>query len=223
VTTASKVVAIDGPAGAGKSTVARAVAARLGVTVLDTGAMYRAVTLACRDAAVDLHDADACAAIGRAVSIVLADDGTVTLDSIDVTKAIRSPEVTRDVSIVSAHPEVRAIMVQHQRAWAERHPTAVVEGRDIGTVVFPNAAVKVFLVASDAERARRRQLDEEALGRSPTLEELKSDIARRDAMDSQRVASPLRAADDAVIVDTTGRSIDDVVDEIIARLEAVSS
>ncbi len=180
----SKVVAIDGPAGAGKSTVARAVADRLGVTVLDTGAMYRAVTLACRNAGIDLHDGDACAKVGAAATIVLGDDGTVTLDGADVTKAIRSPEVTRDVSIVSAHPPVRAIMVAHQRAWAAEHPTAVVEGRDIGTVVFPDAAVKVYLVASDDERARRRLRDEEAHGRSPSLDDLRVRPcpARRDGL-----------------------------------------
>ncbi len=215
------VVAIDGPAGAGKSTVARGVAARLAVTVLDTGAMYRAATLACIDAGVDPHDAGACAKVAAASTIVLGDDGTVTLDGTDVTRAIRTPEVTQAVSIVSAHARVRAIMVEHQRAWAERHGVTVVEGRDIGTVVFPDAAVKVFLVASDEERARRRQRDEEAHGRHPALDELRADIARRDALDSNREVSPLRPAGDAVLIDTTGRTIDDVVDEIVARFEAL--
>jgi cytidylate kinase len=219
--TGASVVAIDGPAGAGKSTVARAVADRLGVTVLDTGAMYRAVTLACLRAGVDLDDADACTKIGAACTIVLGDDRTVTLDGVDVTRAIRTPEVTQAVSTVSAHPTVRAIMVAHQRAWAKRHHVTVVEGRDIGTVVFPDAAVKVFLVASVDERARRRLLDEEEHGRSPALDDLRADIARRDALDSGREASPLRPADDAVRIDTTGRTIDDVVDEIVARFEAV--
>ena len=220
---AADVIAIDGPAGAGKSTVARAVADRLGVTVLDTGAMYRAVTLACLGAGIDLQNGDACAKIGAAASIVLDDDGTVTLDGIDVTKAIRTPEVTGAVSMVSAHPQVRAIMVQHQRAWADRHSTAVVEGRDIGTVVFPSARVKVFLVASDDERAQRRLQDEQAHGRAPTLAELRSDIARRDAMDSDRAVSPLRPADDAVVIDTTGRTIEDVVDDVLSRFEATGS
>ncbi len=216
------VVAIDGPAGAGKSTVARAVAQRLGVTVLDTGAMYRAVTLACMNAGVDLDDGEACAKIGEAVSIVLDDDGTVLLDGVDVTRSIRTPAVTRAVSTVSAHPEVRAILVRHQRALAERHALIVVEGRDIGTVVFPDAAVKVFLVASDDERARRRLKDEEAQGRAVKLDELRADIARRDALDSGRAVSPLRSADDALVIDTTGRTIDDVVGEIVGRVEAVA-
>jgi cytidylate kinase len=218
----ARVVAIDGPAGAGKSTVARAVADRLGVTVLDTGAMYRAVTLACLHAGIDLNDAEACTKIGAACTIVLGDDRTVTLDGVDVTRAIRTPEVTQAVSTVSAHPSVRRIMVAHQRAWAERHPVTVVEGRDIGTVVFPDAAVKVFLVASVEERARRRLLDEEEQGRSPSLAELRADITRRDGLDSGREASPLRPADDAVRIDTTGRTIDDVVDEIVSRFETSS-
>ncbi len=216
------VVAIDGPAGAGKSTVARRVAGRLGVTVLDTGAMYRAVTVACCAAGIDLDDGAACAKVGEACVITLTDDGRVLLDGADVTREIRTPEITRLVSTVSAHPAVRAIMVGHQRAWAEQHPIAVVEGRDIGTVVFPDAKVKVYLVASDDERAQRRLLDEQASGRHTTLDALRSDIARRDALDTAREASPMRPADDAIVIDTTGRSIDDVVDEILAQSEAVS-
>ena len=148
-----RVVAIDGPAGSGKSTVARAVAARLGLEVLDTGAMYRAVTLAVLDAAADPADEAACARAAVAARIDLG--ARVLLDGRDVTSEIRGPAVTGAVSAVSAHPAVRAELVARQRAWATAHGGAVVEGRDIGTVVFPDASVKVFLTASDDERARQ--------------------------------------------------------------------
>src|ERR1019366_2854858 len=142
------VVAIDGPSGAGKSTVARGVAAALGVEVLDTGAMYRAVTFVVLDAGVDPNDADACAALTRHGHI--EQQGTTTrLDGRDVSTEIRSPAVTRAVSTVAAHPAVRAVLVEHQRRWAATHGEGVVEGRDIGTVVFPDAVLKVFLTASD--------------------------------------------------------------------------
>jgi cytidylate kinase len=152
------VIAIDGPSGSGKSTVARAVAAELGLQVLDTGAMYRAVTLAVLRAGAGLDDAETCAAIARA-SAISVEGGVTMLDGRDVSGEIRGPLVTSAVSIVSAHPEVREILVARQRAWVARHGGGVVEGRDIGTVVFPDATVKVFLVASDEERARRRHRD----------------------------------------------------------------
>lgn len=215
----TRIIALDGPAGAGKSTVARRVAAELGMLVLDTGAMYRAVTVACRRAGVDLADAAACARVGAAATIVLGDDGSVHLDGDDVSREIRTPEITATVSTVSAHPAVRAIMVAHQRAWAAQRVGGVVEGRDIGTVVFPDAALKVFLVASAEERARRRLRDETAAGRTADLDELRITIERRDALDSGRDHSPLRPADDAVHLDTTGRSIDDVVAEIVRRYQ----
>jgi cytidylate kinase len=209
----NRVVAIDGPAGSGKSTVARAVAAALGLEVLDTGAMYRAVTLAVLTAGSDPADAETCAAAARVARIDLG--ARVVLDDRDVTEAIRGPEVTAAVSTVSAHPAVREVLVGHQRAWAEAHGGAVVEGRDIGTVVFPTAALKVFLTASDAERARRRARDEAAADRTVDVASVQADLARRDRLDAGRAASPLVAAPDAVLVDSTDRTIDDVVRDIV--------
>jgi cytidylate kinase len=209
------VVAIDGPSGSGKSTVARAVAAALGLEVLDTGAMYRAVTLAALDAGVDLTDATAVSQLAQATVVEPGD--RVLLDGRDVTSAIRGPEVTAAVSTVSAYPAVREVQVQRQRAWVARHGGGVVEGRDIGSVVFPDAAVKVYLTASEAERARRRQQDELAAARKRDVDAVREDIARRDSIDSNRAVSPLTVADDAIHLDTTGRSVDDIVGEIVDR------
>jgi cytidylate kinase len=215
----ARVVAIDGPSGSGKSTVARGVAARLGLEVLDTGAMYRAVTLAALERGADLHDAVACEAAAVDSEIVV--DGTVLLDGRDVTAEIRGPEVTASVSTVSAHPGVRSVLVDRQRAWVDEHGGGVVEGRDIGTVVFVDAPVKVFLTASDDTRAARRARDEAAAARATTVDAVAADLARRDTLDSNRSVSPLIAAADAIVVDTTTRSVDDVVDEIVLRAEAV--
>jgi CMP/dCMP kinase len=216
--TVTRVVAIDGPSGSGKSTVARAVAARLGLEVLDTGAMYRAVTLAALERDADLHDAVACEAAAVDAEIVV--DGTVLLDGRDVTAEIRGPDVTAAVSTVSAHPNVRAVLVERQREWVVNHGGGVVEGRDIGTVVFPDAPVKVFLTASDEERARRRARDEADAARATTVDAVAADLARRDALDSNRVASPLVAAADAIVVDSTARDVDEVIHEIARRAEA---
>lgn len=213
------VVAIDGPAGSGKSTVARGVARALGMLVLDTGAMYRAATLAALEQGVDPGDAEAVTELARHSDIVLGegDDDTVRLDGLDVTAEIRGPAVTAAVSTASAHPGVRKVMVARQRAWADRHGGGVVEGRDIGTVVFPDAAVKAFLTANDDERARRRQRDETAAARSADVGEVRDALGRRDALDAGRATSPLRPAEDAIVIDTTGRTVDDVVGEIVAR------
>ncbi|MGH9048109.1 MAG: (d)CMP kinase [Acidimicrobiia bacterium] len=216
------VIAIDGPAGSGKSTVARAVARATGLLVLDTGAMYRAVTLAVLDRGVDPADADAATAVAQGASMELGEVGadTVTLDGRDVSADIRGPAVTAAVSAVSAHPGVREVMVARQRAWIADHGGGVVEGRDIGTVVFPDAPVKVFLTASDEERARRRQRDEEEAARPADVGAVRDALARRDALDSGRVTSPLRPAADALVLDTTGRTVEDVAREIVARYEA---
>jgi cytidylate kinase len=216
------VIAIDGPSGSGKSTVARGVARGLGLPVLDTGAMYRAVTLAALGAGVPLDDPDACAAIARAVSIAV-EKGVTTLDGTDVSREIRAPGVTAAVSVVSAHPAVREVLVRRQRDWVAHHRGGVVEGRDIGTVVFPDAPVKVFLIASDEERARRRQRDEAAADRDIPIDDVKAALGRRDALDSARAVSPLRIADDAIVVDTTGSDADTVVADIVKRAQTAEA
>jgi cytidylate kinase len=207
------VIAIDGPSGSGKSTVSRAVAADLGLEVLDTGAMYRAVTLAALEQGVDVGDADALGEI--ASDTVIEVDDVVRLDGRDVSAAIRGPDVTDAVSAVSAHPQVRAVLVARQRAWIAAHGAGVVEGRDIGTVVFPDAPLKIFLTAREEERARRRQRDETAAARPVDVAAVADALARRDRLDSARATSPLAIAPDAVVVDTTGRSIEDVVAEVV--------
>ena len=195
------VVAIDGPVGSGKSTVAQAVAVRLGLDFLQTGAMYRAVALAL----LRRGDEEA-ATVARSVVIEVGE--RVTLDGEDVTDRIRSPDVGRAVSQVAADAEVRAELVRLQREWAAAHGGGVVEGRDIGSVVFPDAILKVFLTASAEERARRRE------------DETADDVRRRDLIDSTRAASPLVVADGAVVVDSTGRGVDEIVDEIVDLFRA---
>lgn len=206
------IIAIDGPAGSGKSTIAREVAARLGFDYLDTGAMYRAVTLAAVRRGVDPADAEAVARIAREVSISLGDK--VVVDGDDATTAIRGAEVTRFVSTVAAHPAVRSELVRRQRQWAAGISGAVVEGRDIGTVVFPDAQVQVFLTASEVERGERRALQDRRLDSGAVV----ADLARRDRLDSTRKSSPLRVADRAVVIDTTARTIDEVVEQVVALL-----
>ena len=208
------VVAIDGPSGSGKSTISRGVAAALGLEVLDTGAMYRAVAYAVSQSGIDAVDADATAVVARAATITV-DRGITTLDGEDISTIIRGPEVTTLVSVVAAHPPVRAELVRRQRAWVDQHRGGVVEGRDIGSVVFPDARVKVFLTASDDERARRRQLDEAAADRSVSVADVQAAMACRDAADSNRAVSPLRSVDGALHIDTTGRSPEDIVAEIV--------
>jgi 3-phosphoshikimate 1-carboxyvinyltransferase len=197
-------VAIDGPAGAGKSTVSTAVAAHLGVERLDTGAMYRAVAAFALAEGIPLTDGRAVADVAAASTIEVGP--RVTINGRDVTDVIRSPEVGRAVSIVAANPDVRRQLVTRQRAWAEAHGGGVVEGRDIGSVVFPGAQLKVYLTASPEERARRRE------------DEAPEGVARRDRIDSTREASPLREAEDAHRLDTTGRSVQDVVEEVLSWL-----
>ena len=204
------VIAIDGPAGSGKSTIARAVAARLGVDHLDTGAMYRSVAFAALRDGIDPSDQDAVSALAVAVVIDVGD--VVLVDGDDATDAIRSPEVSMAVSAVAQNPAVRAELVRRQRAWVAERPGAVMEGRDIGSVVLPNADVKVYLTASDAERARRRAAQAEAAGDEQVAA---ADLARRDHIDSTRAASPLVVADGAVVIDTTGHTIEEVVAAVV--------
>lgn len=207
------VIAIDGPAGAGKSTVARAVAERVGLTYLDTGAMYRSVTWAVLDAGVDPSDGERVAEVARGLVLAI-DAASVHAGAVDVTEAIRSARVTAAVSVVAAHPAVRSEMVRRQRAWAAALGGGVLEGRDIGTVVFPEARLKVFLTASPSERARRRAAQD-----GTPVEEVAASIARRDEIDSTRAESPLRAAPGAVVVDTDGRTVEQVVDAVVALLD----
>lgn len=215
----SVVVAIDGTAGSGKSTVARGVGETLGLPVLDTGAMYRAVTLRVLRQHADPSDPQACASVARDAAVEV-EAGRVRLDGEDVTTAIRRPEVTATVSTVAAHPEVRAVLVARQRDWVARHGGGVVEGRDIGTVVFPDATVKVFLTASTQERARRRAAQEPDVAPGGDLDAVAEALANRDRRDAARTHSPLRPAADALVIDTTRRRVADVVAEIVARLPA---
>jgi cytidylate kinase len=204
-----RVVAIDGPAGSGKSTVARAVAARLAIDYLDTGAMYRAVAFIAMRVGVDPEDNPAVAKLAVNMTLEVAEG--VLVDGVDATIEIRSPEVTRAVSVVAANPAVRTELVRRQREWAVEHNGGVVEGRDIGTVVFPGAPVKVYMTASDEERAQRRS--QEMLDMH--YDEVAADIARRDHIDSTRRYAPLAAAPDAVVVDTTTSTVDQVVELVL--------
>lgn len=203
-----RVIAIDGPAGSGKSTIGRRLAAALDLEYLDTGAMYRSVTFAALGRGIDPTDAEAVAELAATLTIVVAE--RVTVDGEDATAAIRGPEVTKAVSAVAANPAVRAEMVRRQRAWAAERGGGVMEGRDIGTVVFPDATLKVYLTADEDERLRRRAVE--------AGEEVARDIVRRDQADSTRTTSPLYAAEDALVIDTTGRSIDDIVEEVLRKL-----
>ena len=219
-------IAIDGPAGAGKSTVARKVAAALGYLYIDTGAMYRALTLAVLRAGVPVDDPAAVAAAVAGVRIRLEPSpagNRVFLDEEDVTAAIRSPEVSAAVSQVAAIPEVRRRLVTLQRQLAAEGGV-VMDGRDIGTVVLPHADLKVFLTADLEERVRRRYLELQAAGHGLDLEEIRSNLEERDRLDTGRAVSPLRIADDAVIIDTTDRPVERVVAEVLRlcrrRLEA---
>ncbi|MGF1666941.1 MAG: (d)CMP kinase [Acidimicrobiia bacterium] len=211
----SAVITVDGPAGSGKSTVSRAVAERLGWRHLDTGAYYRAATVAAIEAGADVSDEEAVisALTGRDFDQV---GGAMLLDGRDISVDIRSEGVTGAVSAVAAHPRVRRLMVELQREWTGQRTGAVVEGRDIGTVVFPDAEVKVFLTADPAERARRR-----AVETGHAAEAVATAIERRDLLDSTRQASPLRPADDAIVIDTTDLGIDQVVELIIEAVSAL--
>lgn len=211
------IIAIDGPAGAGKSTVARAVARRLGLAYLDTGAMYRALTWLAREQGVPASDGDGLAALARAnpIEIEPTDDGDrVRVAGRDVTREIRMPEVAADVSEVSAHPGVRAEVVAAQRALLARG-SWVSDGRDVGSVVCPEADVKVFLTASLEERARRRRADLALRGVELDERQVLEDVRRRDHLDSTRAVSPLRVAEDAVVIDSSQLEADDVVGLVV--------
>ena len=202
-----RVIAIDGPVGSGKSTIAKAVGERLGLDVLETGAMYRAVVAAALRRGIEPgpDTTDELVELARGVTIDAPD--RVLVHGEDVTGELRSSGVNRAVSAVASDAAVRAEMVERQREWAEQHGGGVVEGRDIGTVVFPDADLKVFLTASPEERARRRNADEDP-----------ADLARRDHLDSTRAASPLKTAPDAMVIDSTEMTVEEIVDEIVSGL-----
>ena len=214
----TNVVAIDGPLGSGKSTVARRVAARLGYTLLDTGAIYRSLALRAQRLGVAWDDEPAMTRLAEALELTFdpsAAGPTVMLFDDDVTAAIRTPEMAAGASAVSRLAGVRQALLEVQRGFAARGPL-VAEGRDMGTVVFPQARVKVFLDGDEQVRARRRYEELLAAGHAITFDEVLQGARARDAADSQRKVAPLRRADDAVLVDTTSLSIDEVVDRIVA-------
>ena len=214
------IVAIDGPAATGKSTSAKLVAQKLGFTYMDTGAMYRCVTLSVLRNHIALEDEEALQLLIQEMDIdfIKTDDKLVVhLDKEDVSILIRKPEVTSHASAVSALPQVRNHMVAIQRQSA-KNQDCVIEGRDIGTIVFPKADVKFFLVADDFVRAKRRQLDLKAIGEEKTIDELVEEIRRRDRLDSERSHSPLKKADDAIEVDTSQLTIDEQVDFMVNKV-----
>jgi len=210
-----RVIAIDGPAGAGKSTVARQVSTATGLRYLDTGAMYRCVALAVQQSSTDPNDPEAVGHIAQDVSVVIERDAA-KLNGIDVSQEIRSSEINGIVSIIAAHTPVRDAMREQQRRWISDHQGGVVEGRDIGTVVFPDAILKVFLTASPEVRAERR------VGQTGgDITAVAASIAERDYLDSTRLDSPLKPSNDSVVVDSSRRTIDEVVTEIVGHFESV--
>jgi cytidylate kinase len=214
------IIAIDGPSASGKSTLGRLLAHALKLLYIDTGSMYRAVALAVIDARVDPNDADAVTKLANQIEIDLEGDPDslcVLLDGRDVTEQIRTDTVTDMSSIVSVIPGVRRAMVERQRAMGRRG--AVLNGRDIGTVVFPDADVKFFLTAGAEERAERRyKEDQMTASSSATLAETLSDLVERDRRDSTRADSPLKVADDAIVIDSTGKSIEEVFGEMMKKV-----
>jgi cytidylate kinase len=213
------IIAIDGPAASGKSTTAKLVASRLGYLHVDTGAMYRAMTLKVLEKGIDPQDAKAVALVARTTRIRLVpkDGGSrVELDGVDVSEKIRTPAVTKTASAVSMVPEVRQLMVEEQREMGKRG-AIVLEGRDIGSVVFPNADVKIFMLAHPRERAVRRSKELAAKGITTKIDELEREIAERDNKDMNRSLSPLMRADDAILLDTTALTIEEQVEFIVKK------
>ncbi len=216
------IVAIDGPAGAGKSTISRKLAESLGYTLVDTGAIYRAVALGAATRGIDTSDGPALGTMASELKLAFV-DGELEVDGTRPGERLRTSEMGLGASRVSAHPEVRAALLGVQRAMGEEGGV-VLEGRDIGTVVYPDAELKIFLVASNEERARRRLAELLQQGETTTLASVLGDLEVRDARDAQRAVAPLRMADDAVKVDTTGRTIEQVVAELVelARTRAAT-
>ncbi|PFH82099.1 (d)CMP kinase [Bacillus sp. AFS088145] len=214
-------IAIDGPAAAGKSTVAKIVAKKLGYVYIDTGAMYRALTFKAIQNNLDVNnEMDLSNLLSNITIKLIPEEGTqkVFIDDVDVSEPIRTPEVTRNVSFVAKHSLVREKMVDLQREYAV-NGGVVMDGRDIGTHVLVGAEVKIFMIASVDERAQRRHIENVKNGFESDLEQLKIEIATRDRIDSEREVSPLKKADDAISLDTTSKNIDDVVNEILTIVE----
>ena len=207
-------VAIDGPAAAGKSTVAKRVAAIKGYTYIDTGAMYRAFTWYCLKKGVDCEDMDACVALIPEVSIELKPNNIVLCNGEDVTKPIRESDVSRNVSYIASYKDIRLFLVDQQRKMAEKD-SVIMDGRDIGTYVLPNAEVKIFQIASVETRAKRRYDENIGKGMECTLEQIEADVRRRDYIDSHRDFAPLKPAADSILLDTSDMSIEEVVQAII--------
>jgi cytidylate kinase len=217
------IIAIDGPSGAGKGTIARALAARLGYHHVDTGAMYRAVAWKALREDVDLDDEEATADVARGASIQVM-DGVVSVDGHDIARDIRTPEIDAAAARVARLPKVRSILIVQQRELG-RPGGVVMEGRDIGTVVFPDADVKVYLDAAPSERARRRANDPaHAAGRAgAAVEDVATALEERDRSDRTRTTAPLVRAEDAIEIDTTGVPVDDVIERVLALVERRSS
>ncbi len=207
-------VAIDGPAAAGKSTISKIVAKKLGFTYIDTGAMYRAFTYYVIKKGVDPKDEKASCALIPEVNIELHKDGTVICSGEDVTKVIREPLVSGNVSYIASYKDIRLALVEQQRAMSKR-VSVVMDGRDIGTYVLPHAEVKIFMIASAEERAHRRFIENQEKGIPTTLEDIIADVKKRDTIDSTRAFAPLKPADDSILLDTTKLTIDEVVEEVM--------
>ena len=211
-------VAIDGPAAAGKSTVAKIIAQKLGYTYIDTGAMYRAFTWYCMEKGVNCENEQECVALIPEVSIELKPDNTVLCNNIDVTRAIREPRVSGNVSYIASYKDIRLALVDLQRKMAES-TSVVMDGRDIGTYVLPKAEVKIFQIASVETRAQRRFLENQEKGIPCTIDDIREDVKKRDYIDSHRAFAPLKPAEDSIPIDTSDMSIDEVVNALLKIIE----
>jgi len=219
---ADLIITIDGPAASGKSTAARLLAEKLGASFLDTGAMYRAVTLAAMQADVDMSDEDELLGVMETSEFQFSirdDKMVVCIDGIDVTEQIRRPQITANARYIASSPKAREKLVQMQRRFAAGREKIVTEGRDQGTVAFSDADIKFYLIADSIERARRRQAELRAKGSDETLEQIQKAIEERDKSDENRTVGPLRPAEDAIVVDTTDLSIEEVVEKLLGYVK----